>query len=174
MDESVKKGHPEKERPEKKNPEEKSTEEDFCEDRSFLKEAEEAFGLTLPDVRSYSGLALAFIGDGAYELAVRTLIISRGNTQVNRMHRQCSELVKAPAQAAMIRAVFDRLTKEEQAVCRRGHNTKPHTKAKNATTDDYLWATGLEALCGWLYLRHDQHRMMEIIRTGLSAIGYEL
>ncbi|MDD7389416.1 MAG: ribonuclease III domain-containing protein [Lachnospiraceae bacterium] len=142
--------------------------------RSFIEEAEEALGLTLPDVRSYSGLSLAFIGDGAYELAIRTLIISRGNTQVNKMHRQCSELVKAPAQAAMIRAVFDQLTEEEQAVCRRGHNTKPHTKAKNATADDYLWATGLEALCGWLYLKHDQRRLMEVIRTGLLAIGYEL
>ncbi|MCI7098844.1 MAG: ribonuclease III [Lachnospiraceae bacterium] len=142
--------------------------------KCFLEEAEAAFGLTLPDVRSYSGLSLAFIGDGAYELAIRTLIISKGNTQVHKMHRQCSELVKAPAQAAMIRAVFGQLTEEEQAVCRRGHNTKPHTKAKNASADDYLWATGLEALCGWLYLKHDQHRMMEIIRAGLSAIGYEI
>lgn len=142
--------------------------------KSFLDQAEEVFGLNSPDIRSYSGLSLAFIGDGAYELAIRTLIVSRGNTQVHKMHRQCSELVKAPTQSAMIQAVFEQLTAQEQAVCRRGHNTKPHTKAKNATTEDYLWATGLEALCGWLYLKHDQKRMMEIIRSGLAAIGYEI
>lgn len=144
------------------------------EDKSFLDQAEEVFGLASPDIRSYSGLSLAFIGDAVFELAIRTLIISRGNTQVSRMHRQCSELVKAPTQASMIRAVYEQLTEEEQAVSRRGHNTKPHTKAKNATTEDYLWATGLEALCGWLYLKHDQQRMMEIIKAGLSAIGYEI
>lgn len=142
-------------------------------EKSFLTEAEGAFALSRPDVRSYSGLSLAFIGDGAYELAIRTLIISKGNTQVNKMHRQCSELVKAPAQAAMIQAVFEQLTPEEQAVCRRGHNTKPHTKAKNATTEDYLWATGFEALCGWLYLKGEQGRMMDVIKMGLAAIGYE-
>lgn len=142
--------------------------------KAFLEQAEEIFALPRQDIRSYSGLSLAFIGDGAYELAIRTLIISKGNTQVNKMHRQCSELVKAPTQSAMIRAIFDQLTEEEQAVCRRGHNTKPHTKAKNATTEDYLWATGLEALCGWLYLNHRQQRMMEIIRSGLAGIGYEV
>lgn len=146
----------------------------LSEDRSFLDQAKEVFELDSPDIRSYSGLSLAFIGDAAYELAIRTLVISRGNTQVNRMHRQCSELVKAPTQAAMIRAVYEQLTEEEQSVCRRGHNTKPHTKAKNATTEDYLWATGLEALCGWLYLKHEQQRMMEIIKAGLLAIGYEI
>lgn len=142
--------------------------------KEFLEQAEEIFALPRQDIRSYSGLSLAFIGDGAYELAIRTLIISKGNTQVNKMHRQCSELVKAPTQSAMIQAIFDQLTEEEQAVCRRGHNTKPHTKAKNATTEDYLWATGLEALCGWLYLKHRQQRMMEIIRSGLAGIGYEV
>ena len=142
--------------------------------REFLDQAQEVFQLSQPDVRSYSGLSLAFIGDGVYELAIRTLIISKGNTQVRKMHRQCSELVKASAQAAMVQAIFEQLTQEEQAVCRRGHNTKPHTKAKNATTEEYLWATGLEALCGWLYLNHKQQRMMEVIRAGLAAIGYQI
>lgn len=142
--------------------------------KEFLEQAEEIFNLSQPDVRSYSGLSLAFIGDCVYELAIRTIIISQGNTQVNKMHRRCSELVKAPAQSAMIHAVFDQLTEEEKAVCRRGHNTKPHTKAKNATTEDYLWATGLEALCGWLYLNHRQQRMMEIIKSGLAGIEYEV
>jgi ribonuclease-3 family protein len=141
--------------------------------KSFLEQAEETFEVSLPDIRSYSGLSLAFIGDGAYELAIRTLIISKGNTQVKKMHKQCSDLVKAPAQSAMIQAVFEQLTPEEQAVCRRGHNTKPHTKAKNATTDEYLWATGMEALCGWLYLNHDQERLLEVIKMGLEAIDAE-
>lgn len=137
---------------------------------SFLQDVKEQFHLQMPEALSYSGLALAFVGDGAYELAVRTLIAGKGNMQVQKMHRMCSELVKAPTQAAMVHAIFHQLTKEEQSVCKRGHNTKPHTKAKNATTEDYLWATGLEALCGWLYLTDQQQRLMEVIRMGLDAL----
>lgn len=139
--------------------------------QDFLSREEDVFDLESPDVRSYSGLSLAFIGDGAFELIIRTLIVSRGNMPVKKMHRLCSELVKAPAQSAMIQAVFETLTPQEQAVCRRGKNTKPHTKAKNATTEDYLWATGLEALCGWLYLSHRQERLLEVVKAGLMAIG---
>ncbi|MDO5411213.1 MAG: ribonuclease III domain-containing protein [Lachnospiraceae bacterium] len=142
--------------------------------QSFLSQTEDIFRLSKPDPASYSGLSLAFIGDGVYELLIRTLIISRGNMQVQKMHRQCSELVKASTQSVMIQRIFDQLTEAEQAVCKRGRNAKPHTKAKNATTEDYLWATGLEALCGWLYLNHEQERLMEIVQTGLAAIGYEV
>lgn len=141
-----------------------------CTKRSFLEETREVLELSVPDVRSYSGLSLAFIGDGAYELAIRTLVISQGNRQVNKMHRQCSELVKAPAQAAIVQAIWENLTVEEQAVCRRGRNTKPHTKAKNATTEEYLWATGFEALCGWLYLNGEQKRLLEVVKMGLEAV----
>lgn len=86
------------------------------------------------------------------------------------MHRQCSELVKAPAQAAMVQAIWENLTAQEQAVCRRGRNTKPHTKAKNATTEEYLWATGFEALCGWLYLNGEQKRLLRVVKMGLEAV----
>lgn len=150
---------------------EESSEEIGCENQnSFLQDVKEQFHLKMPEPLSYSGLALAFVGDGAYELVIRTLIAGRGNMQVKKMHRMCSELVKAPAQAAMVHAIFDRLTKEEQAVCKRGHNTKPHTKAKNADMEEYLWATGLEALCGWLYLTGQQQRLMEVIHMGLDAL----
>ena len=150
---------------------EEGAEEIGCENQdSFLLSVKEQFHLQMPDPLSYSGLALAFVGDGAYELVIRTLIAGRGNMQVKKMHRMCSELVKAPAQAAMVHAIFDRLTKEEQAVCKRGHNTKPHTKAKNADMEEYLWATGLEALCGWLYLTGQQQRLMEVIHMGMDAL----
>ena len=137
---------------------------------TFFDEVQEVFELPAKDINSYSGLSLAFIGDGVYEMVIRTLILSKGNMPVNKMHKQCSELVKAPTQSAMIQAMYEQLTKEEQAVCRRGHNTKPHTKAKNASTEDYLWATALEALCGWLYLQKQEKRLMELIRMGLNAV----
>lgn len=136
----------------------------------LLSDITDYFQLKKNSPSSYSGLPLAFIGDGIYEMVIRTIIISEGNMQVHKMHRRCSELVKAATQSAMIQAVFDQLTEEEQAVCRRGHNTKPHTKAKNASTEEYLWATGFEALCGWLYLSHQQERLFEVIRMGLDAV----
>lgn len=122
----------------------------------------------------FSGLPLAFIGDGIYELIIRTLILNRGNTQVKKIHNRRAELVNAGTQSKLIQAIHEDLTEEEQNICRRGRNTKPHTKAKNASVEDYMWATGLEALCGWLYLEGKMERLLYLIGTGLERIGIDL
>ena len=78
-------------------------------------------------------------------------------------------LVKASAQAEMIEEIMPLLTEEELAIYRRGHNAKPHTKAKNATHSDYHKATGLEALMGYLYLKKDMRRIVDLMRAGLQT-----
>ncbi|MBQ7424901.1 MAG: ribonuclease III, partial [Lachnospiraceae bacterium] len=62
----------------------------------------------------------------------------------------------------------------EKDIYRRGRNSKPYTKAKNASTVDYLKATGLEALVGYLYLKGDLDRAVEIIKAGLEKSGAEV
>lgn len=126
------------------------------------------------DPNGFSGLPLAFIGDGIYELIIRTLILNKGNTQVKKIHNRRAEFVNAGTQSRLIQAIHEELTEEEQNICRRGRNTKPHTKAKNASVEDYMWATGLEALCGWLYLQGRMERLLCLIGKGLEAIGYDL
>ncbi len=133
----------------------------------FLKEKYE-----LPDVdiKTYSPLVLAYIGDGIYDLIIRTIVVYQGNTQANKLHRRTSELVKAATQATMIDLLFEDMTTEEQDMFRRGRNAKSPTMAKNATMKDYRKATGFEALMGYLYLKGDYERMTDLIKLGLARL----
>lgn len=118
------------------------------------------------DIRSYSPLALAYIGDAVYDLLIRTEIVAKGNWQVNKYHRQVSEIVKAQAQSQLIQSLMEELTEEERDVYHRGRNANSYTKAKNASMGDYHRATGFEALIGYLYLTEQYARIAELIRLG--------
>ena len=113
----------------------------------------DAFGLRDVDLRTYSPLTLAYIGDAIYDLIIRTLIVKQGNSRPEKMHKRASALVKASAQAEMIERLLPMLTEEEHAIYKRGRNAKSYTMAKNATMLDYRKATGFEALMGYLYLK---------------------
>ncbi len=128
----------------------------------------EVFGLENTDIRTYSPLTLAYIGDGIYELIIRTILVEKGNTQVNKLHQRASRLVKASAQSEMVESLKPYLTEEEMAVFKRGRNAKSFTTAKNATISDYRRATGFEALMGYLYLTEQWERMLELIRIGIE------
>lgn len=128
----------------------------------------ELFHLKDQDIRSYSPLTLAYIGDGVYELVIRTILVKKGNCPVNRMHKKASSLVKASAQSAIMEKIEDQLTEEEYAVYRRGRNAHSPTMAKHATMADYRRATGFEALIGYLYLREEYMRMLDLIRMGIG------
>ncbi len=131
----------------------------------------EAMHLEARDPGEYSPLALAYIGDAVYDLAIRTLVMNRGNMQVNKMHKKTASLVKAEAQANMYKLLEDELTEEEKSVYRRGRNAKSGTMAKNATMKDYRMATGFEALMGYLYLTERLERMAELLGSGLRKMG---
>ena len=130
------------------------------------------FGIEMKDIRSYSPLTLAYIGDGIYDLVIRSMVVGGGNTHVNDLHRHTSQLVKAHAQSEMIGELMEDLNEEELAVYRRGRNAKSATVAKNATVGDYRRATGFEALMGYLYLENKMERMMELILKGLERTGH--
>ena len=115
------------------------------------------------DIRSYSPLALAYIGDGIYELVIRTMMVRQGNRQVQKLHRDTSRLVKAQAQSEMMETLL--LSKEEADIYRRGRNAKSFTTAKNASVNDYRRATGFEALMGYLYLQGEMERLMDLVKA---------
>lgn len=119
------------------------------------------------DVMSYSPLTLAYIGDDAYDLVIRTYLLGKGNMPVNKLNRMADGLVKAKAQSDMMDIIEPMLDEEEHAVYKRGRNAKSYTKAKNATVADYRRATGFEALMGYLYLQGRYVRMVELIRAGI-------
>ena len=126
------------------------------------------FGLVEQDIRTYSPLTLAYIGDAIFELVVRTVLVERKNTQAEKLHKAATKIVKAETQALMIEALKEDLTEEELAVFKRGRNAKAMTRAKNATMSEYRRATGFEALMGYLYLKGEKERMIELIRLGVE------
>lgn len=131
----------------------------------------EQFGLPDVDIRTYSPLVLAYIGDGIYELMIRTILVDRGNCQANVLHKKASSYVKASAQAAMVLALQEELTEEEMQVYKRGRNAKTVSMAKHATMHDYRHATGFEALMGYLYLTGQMERMIDLIKMGMEKTG---
>lgn len=130
----------------------------------------ELFGLKEVDMKAYSPLTLAYIGDAAYELVIRTMVVEKGNRQASQLHRLTTSYVKAQAQAAMIEALEPELTEEELAIYKRGRNAKSYTSAKNVSILDYRKATGLEALIGYLYLSGREERVLFLIKEGISRI----
>lgn len=126
------------------------------------------------DIRTYSPLTLAYIGDAVYDLVIRTVVVERSNTSANKLHHKTVTYVNARIQARMIEALMEELTGEERIVYKRGRNAKSYTTAKNATVIEYRKATGFEALCGYLYLTGRQERMLALIRKAVEAVGLEI
>lgn len=123
------------------------------------------------DVRTYSPLVLAYIGDAVYELAIRSRVVNHGSMQVHKMHKKSASLVKAETQANLIKVLAEQLTEEEHAAYKRGRNARSATTAKHATMIDYRMATGFEALVGYLYLKGQYARLFALIGDGLEKIG---
>ena len=136
-----------------------------------LIQLKELFHLEDQDLRSYSPLTLAYIGDGVYELIIRTILVKKGNCPVNRLHKKASSLVKAGAQSAIMEVIEEELTPEELSVYRRGRNAHSPTMAKHATMADYRRATGFEALMGYLYLSGRTERMVDLVALAMTKTG---
>ena len=128
------------------------------------------FGLSSKDWKLYSPLTLAYLGDAVYEMVIRTICVKRTNMQTQKLHRKVTGYVSAKAQAKMMDTLIGELTEEEESIYRRGRNSKPYTKAKNASMEEYLKATGFEALVGYLYLQKEYERMNVLIARGIEAL----
>lgn len=120
------------------------------------------------DLNTFSPLVLAYIGDAVYEVYIRTLLISKGNAPVHKLHKQSITFVKAKAQSDIIHKLMESLTPEEQDVVRRGRNAKSGTIPKNADVTEYKYATGFESLLGYLYIKGDYTRLLELLKTSVE------
>ncbi len=114
------------------------------------------------DVSSLSPLTLAFLGDTVFDLLVRSELVCEANRPVNDLHKTAAKRVCAKAQADAIRAVMPMLTEDETAVFKRGRNARVGGIPKHASSADYHYATGLESLFGWLYLRGETDRIKQL------------
>ena len=131
---------------------------------------QELFQMREVDAGEYSPLTLAYIGDSIYDLVIKSLVINKGNKQVKNLHRETSSYVQAKTQSLMMRTMQEHLTEEEHAIYKRGRNAKSVSPAKNQSVTDYRRATGFEALMGYLYLKKEWKRMLDLIKIGLDSL----
>lgn len=118
----------------------------------------------------YSPLTLAFVGDGVYELYVRSRLMQKGSLQVNKLHKLAIHFVKASAQAQSVSNIMDKLTEAELAIYKRGRNAKSNTVPKHADVAEYRMATGFEALLGYLYLDGQAQRLHELMQLAYESV----
>lgn len=109
-----------------------------------------------------SSLGLAHLGDGVYELMVRSWLCLHGKATNKGLHKAAITYVSAPAQAKRCQKILPILTEEEQDVFRRGRNSHTAAIPKGASVGEYHTATAQEALFGWLYLRGETERLNEL------------
>lgn len=141
---------------------------------NLLQKIKQEFDCKDVDLRTYSPLTLAFLGDCVYDIIIRTVVVERGNRATQGLHKKKSYLVNAKTQKELIESILDLLTPEEEDIYRRGRNAKSYTTAKNASVGDYRKATGFEALLGYLYLDDKMDRVLFLVKEGLKHIGAEI
>src|SRR6056297_2116621 len=120
------------------------------------------------DTRTLSPIQLAYIGDAVYELMVRTYLITNKELTINKMHKSAVDFVKAEKQSLYLKEIESVLDDEEKDIVRRGRNSKS-TPPKNTNFMDYKYATALEALIGYLYLKKNKERIFQLFDIILAT-----
>ena len=116
------------------------------------------------DISQLSPLVWAYMGDAVYEKFIREYVIRQGLCKNGLLHKKSIKYVSAKGQSQILKEIEDFLTDEEKDIVRRGRNSNPHSTAKNADIVEYKYATGFEALIGWLYLNEKEERLEEILK----------
>lgn len=137
-------------------------------EKEYFSEILKDFNIQRGAVNQMSPLSLAYVGDTVYEVYIRTMLVSRGNTTVHKLHKSSVEFVKAKAQSDIIHHLMDSLTPEEQEIVKRGRNAKSGTIPKNADVTEYKYATGFESLIGYLFLTGSHGRLLEILKLAVA------
>lgn len=120
------------------------------------------------EVLQFSPLVWAYMGDAVYEKYIREYVIKQGLCNNGLLHKKSIKYVSAKGQANILKQLEERLTEEEKDIVRRGRNSHPHSTAKNADIVEYKYATGFEALIGFLYLTEQEERIDEIVNLCIN------
>ncbi|RIA78603.1 ribonuclease-3 family protein [Anaeroplasma bactoclasticum] len=125
------------------------------------------------DYKQLNGLTLAYMGDAVYEIYIRKYVISLGYSKVNELHKRVIKFTSGNAQAVLMHSLLEEnlLTEEEINIFKRGRNSHVHTQRKNMNIQDYMDATGFEAVIGYLYLMENISRIEEIVEYAVKKGG---
>lgn len=124
------------------------------------------------EARILNPLQSAIVGDGVYELFIRSYIISSNSElSAHKIHKEAIKYVKASAQSNIMHAIKEQLLEDEMYIYKRGRNTKSATVPKNADVRDYRMATGFESLVGYLYLAGKKERLEFVLNKSIETIS---
>ena len=138
------------------------------------------------EVNTLSPLTWAYVGDSVFELLVRTHLTNTTKLKPHMLHIEAIKYVKADAQVKLLHKIEKELNDDEKNIVRRGRNQRRsgcarrdergtvrrdqgrnaenHHVPKNATVEEYSYATAFEALIGYLYLTKQDERLKEILQ----------
>ncbi len=111
-------------------------------------------------------LVLAYLGDTIYENYIRRYLINSGIGNVNDLQKNATNYVSAVNQAKFLTEMMELnfLSSEELDVVKRARNYKTTSHPKSCDIITYKYATGLEALIGYLDLKNNKERIEEIMK----------
>lgn len=121
-------------------------------------------------ISNLNPLALAFVGDSIFSLYVRQYVIASHQTNVNNLTKLANSFVNAGSQYKIFRKIEPLLTEEEANICHRARNANIHSKAKNYSITEYIYATAFEALLGYLYLTGQENRLNQILKLSVESV----
>jgi len=111
-----------------------------------------------------NALELAYIGDAIYEVSIREYLLKKGIRKVNNLQKEARRFVSAKGQCEILNKLSENfLTDEELEIVKHARNYKSVSKPKNTDIITYKYATGFEALIGYLYICNNIKRLKEII-----------
>lgn len=122
------------------------------------------------EVNQMSPLVWAYIGDSVYEQYVRNYLVTSTKYKPHKLHIEATKFVKASAQANILMQLEEKLTEEEKEIVRRTRNTKNHHLPKSSNVQEYMYATALEGLIGYLYLTKQKKRLETILSLALKCV----
>ena len=140
----------------------------------MLKEIKKQFDINDKPADKIGPLKLAYLGDAVYEMIIRTVLMDERERPVKKMNKKAQSLVNATTQAEIAAVITDDLSEEEKAVFLRGRNAKSSSVSKHSDIHDYRIATGLESLFGYLYLKDDMERAVELVKIAFDRLDLDI
>ena len=118
--------------------------------------------LSTKDIRDYTGLELAFIGDAIWELEIRKYYLQFGYN-IPTLNKYVKNKVNARYQSLIYKQIIEELDEKFKVIGKRAKNSNIKTFPKTCTVMEYKEATALEAIVGAMYLLNKEEEIKKII-----------
>ena len=124
--------------------------------------------LSKKDIRDYTGLELAFIGDAIWELEIRKYYLQFGYN-IPTLNKYVKNKVNARYQSLIYKQIIEELDEKFKVIGKRAKNSNIKTFPKTCTVMEYKEATALEAVVGAMYLLNKEEEIKKIINIVIKG-----